>query len=101
MLVNQIMSPAGTIGLVVEPENKEGQDVPDTIFWTATPDGYGTLVPDVQPSLACSFIGNGTGTPLTPVVIKASDGTINDYVTVTFTDNVPSTLNMKVLNGPT
>jgi hypothetical protein len=95
------MSPNGTASVRAQPENAENQDVPDTLTWTASPDGLVTLTPDAGPGLACAIQGTGAGTPTTPCVISVSDGKITDTVVITFKDEVITSLNLSILVGPT
>lgn len=94
------LTPTGNVSFKVEPDNAEGQPVPDTLSWSASPDGLVTLTPDSAPSLACLVTGTGTGTPSTPCVISVTDGKISNTIEIDFLDETVAALNVSILSGP-
>lgn len=101
-MLNVTINPSDSISFVCEPENAENQDVPDTLTWTVSPDSLLDLTPDSAPSLACACKGTGAGKPGTPATITITDAKgLTDTIVVNFADNVVTSLNPKVLSGPT
>lgn len=86
-----------TVSYITEPKNAEGDDVTDSLTWSATPTGLVDLTPDSAPSLACSI--KGLGAPGV-VTVSVSDGTNTDSVVITLLDTTPTSLNLRILNGP-
>lgn len=98
MSLSLSMPAADTVSYATAPKNAESQDVPDTLSWSASPDGLVTLTPDSASSLACSIKGLGA-----PGVVRVtvSDGHISDFVDITLLDETATDLGLHILSGPT